>query len=366
MQMFSNLIFDTPIAVRHPTVARYQELSNYETALSTDYRVDRTKKAGGETIERMLTFCRATPNCAVQKLKLEDLRQCVKDWVTINFSNYESHQSITCVPVLDENTSHIILAPEILFRLDRHEDHYFLTERDSSGAAIHTNHQMALQRARDEIIERQSLCLFWYFGHYVRKFDSNATAFGSSLAKSSADSLASLGNISFIDVSIVEGWTSILAVLVNPLGRIKFAMGAAAAPSMGEAIDKASLELYQSTINMDQLICLSSHKHKISGLAANYLSHNSEATAKYFQKLPDVGKARGKEINLRALKCIRFEHSMRFSVRRPHLHFIMIKPLLGFYKMNYQNDSRGLAALSTIGKTFGYGQPTNVTPLPFA
>lgn len=141
-----------------------------------------------------------------------------------------------------------------------------------------------METALAEFAERQALTLFWYFGHI--NFSIQASELLPSAITPSLygliRTLESYGKIFLTDISLFEGFHTILASFFSFEFKVKFSAGASARKTRFMAIEKALLELYQAFILMLQLQEEAAQQTKSCSweeISASYFAFNEKAKA---------------------------------------------------------------------------------------
>ncbi|TKU80073.1 YcaO-like family protein [Citrobacter sp. wls708] len=246
---------------------------------STGYGRAILKKSLGEALERHMCFAKADNDSECHTIS--EFESIVSEWFVRNcdIKPDPAHRfSTTEITELSSDTKYI--APTVAFYLGESEDSQIYGERDSSGTALHQSWESAFINCRDEFCERQSLTLFWYFGHCLSSISlkENSTFDGLKREFPFIPLMLSLGDILIFDISYFWPVRTIMCVYVSDTGLVRFAAGASGNAEYLCAVEKALLEMYQAFVLMRNLMdkrtrdCTDINDSIIEG----YITHNSK------------------------------------------------------------------------------------------
>ncbi|WP_058974136.1 YcaO-like family protein [Type-D symbiont of Plautia stali] len=164
---------DLPANLVFPKMIR-AHLEMGTTSCATGYDRNILKRSLGEALERHISFSDA--DTGGPDLTLSEMDPFIAEWFQrycrMNIGEYPSlSHRFTTTEVTDLSTEKKYFAPLIAFNLGKSQDEEIFGYRDSSGTALHQSHTMAFTGSRDEFCERQSLTLFWYFGHCLSSIE---------------------------------------------------------------------------------------------------------------------------------------------------------------------------------------------------
>jgi len=276
------------------------------------------------------------------------------------------------VPTLDLSTSQITQAPTVAFTLSKHNDGRLFPYRDSSGTALHSSRERAIEAAVCEFVERQSLTLFWYFGHLNAAVDAvSELANLNGEARSILQVLNATGGVTLFDISLFSGYTSILAVYTSKSGSVWFSSGASADRDRRQAANKAVQELYQAFVLMHQLI--RGEKSETDDNVTNgYLQLNTSDTAQEFDRLSCVAGNRGAllqadvqgRIDIHSDVILARETTLRTRRKGSALHHIVLHGINAFPTMTCTPNMDAVQLKAAC--RYGYNTQIRKGPIPFA
>ena len=318
-----------------------------DVSLSTGFDRAIALRAAGEAAERLFSFSND-----FYGIWHDDkfIRDDVIDWsnrVSNVRNTTQKNSKLLYVEAYELFTDKVHLIPEVALTLAKHPNDQLMPFRDSSGCAIQKDSQSALVVALAEYVERQSLSLFWYFGHCNSAWNTRQISylFTEEISKMVC-TLEKRGKVLLFDISSVKPYRSVIAVFVSKKGSVNFAIGASSNSVVDKAVAKALIELYQAYTLMQQLQANKALSEQfgveIDGLSKGYLSHNSQKTVDvfvdYYEKFSDKFLPNDDDIKWcvkeKALKIFAYERCLKFGAPYPNLHFCALMSLNGFPVMS--------------------------------
>lgn len=372
---FPRLIIENSLSTNYPSSFRCL-MGVKDVALSTGFDRKISVRAAGEAVERLLSFSGDIEGITYVS---SDIRYDVNEWlsrITLENANSKCNSDILFIEVTDISTGEICWAPEVAFTLTTHPNDNVMPVRDSSGCALHKIRGLALDSAIAEYVERQSLSLFWYFGHCISAWKAEQIVnFLRPEIVRMVNSLIETGQLFVFDISTLKPYRAFIAVFVSRDQTVKFASGASSNLDFAVALNKAVLELYQAFTLMQQLELNKDipgqSKEDIEEISAGYLGFNSTDTADIFTELFHhfSGNLAPCSIDilwrssLDSLKVLASEKCLRFGPPYPDLHFFSVVSLNGFPVMS--RPERYAEAFAFSGKFFGYPNQIRQGDIPF-
>ncbi|MDO1510223.1 MULTISPECIES: YcaO-like family protein [unclassified Neisseria] len=356
-----------------------------ETKGSTATGYDRKTiiRSAGEALERQVGFSQL-PMSGICR-KLNQLEYPLQQWFKTLFGRQNKpgtdEHEFSCVEAFRLNDNKKFIVPSIPFTLSPHQDNHFMPHRDSSGCAIHSNSDLALESAVAELIERQGLTLFWYFGHLNHSVDLSEGF----LKKEEYYEILPLLNwyrsnvrakIYLFDISVLLPYRSILAIYVDESGPIHFAAGGAASKNVTQAVKKALIELYQAYTLTYQNVITKKTELDISetqdNLTKGYLQFNNTKNATYFINLAIENNVTLNTFysppenvkNINAVDVFVHKQEVSFGKYLDSLTYISTFCIPGFPCMTIEGSASRTELEAAI--FFGYNTQINFGPVPFA
>jgi ribosomal protein S12 methylthiotransferase accessory factor len=158
---------------------------------------------------------------------------------SFQFARYSDQEVLEWVDLIDVSTGQLRYLPaEFVYPRARIERKPLVAET-SSGTAVHSSRTLALLAAVCELVERDSLMMFWH-----RQPPTNVLALDpadSSAAACDLDSIRALGYV--VVVCLLQYDLGIPCVLALALRGDRFAYGAGCHPSLNKALEHAVCEL---------------------------------------------------------------------------------------------------------------------------
>ena len=370
---FTRFCIDRSPNLALPGMARTRILSHRMSCATGQARTIRNRSLG-EAVERQLSFCRQETGCPNQAL--EDLRPDIREWFQLLMQTDEDgdnrNKRFKTVPTLDLSTNQVIQAPAVAFTLSEHVDDKLFPYRDSSGTALHSSREKAIDAAVCEFVERQSLTLFWYFGHLNAAVDAaSELANLEGEARSILQVLSATGGVTLFDISLFSGYSSILAVYTSKSGSVWFSSGASADQDPRQAANKAIQELYQAFVLMHQLI-RGDKAETDDNVTNGYLQLNTSDTAQEFDRLSCSELSQGSFLEANSRGRIDFhsdfilaqETVLRTRRKGSALHHVVLHGINAFPTMTC-TPSMDAAQLKAACR-YGYSNQIRKGPIPFA
>ncbi len=350
---------------------------------ATGYDRKTIVRAAGEALERQVSFGKMPP--ASIHHRLCELDEEISSWFNLLFD--ESTQPdlpdhpFACVDAYRLSDKSSVVVPAVPFTLAPHPDSRFLPKRDSSGCAIHTDANKALETAVSELAERQGLTLFWYFGHL-----NQATEIHNADTEFEADNETSrivrwflseaTARVFLFDVSIIAPYRSILAVYINTGGPVYFAAGGSASRNSAEAVKKALIELYQAYVLTYQSLRSDQFYDDFSkssdDITNGYLSFNNSDSARKFTELAKgqitrlsyFQENKHRSLTSKAVEVLVHQQKLSFGRQLEPLTYVSTLCIPGFPRMSI--DGPASKAELQAAKNYGFDSQIQTGAVPFA
>lgn len=175
-----------------------------------------------------------------------------------NADKLKTHKFST-VPAFNAFTLEQVEIPAVIVALDNitaRDDLEFFPTRDTCGCSCHVSLNKAIDGALGELIERQSLLMYWLtgFANYDLIIDGSI---GVNYIDDLIESLRSDGELVILDITMpgVPGYAILTLYGSSHLhGTIKYSTGLSYADTLQKALHKSLIELWQSYICMHNFI----------------------------------------------------------------------------------------------------------------
>ncbi len=363
---------DVSVNIAFPRMMR-THIERGIASCSTGY--DRTimKKSLGEALERHICFSDADDD--FRSHVLSEFEPIVSEWFIKNCDvKPEPEYKYSTIEITELSTKKKYIAPSVAFYLGDGDGSQTYGARDSSGTALHQSWESAFKNCRDEFCERQSLTLFWYFGHCLSSVVLRESAVLNDFNQKLPfiPLLLLSGDILIYDISYFSPVRTIMCVYLSDTGAVRFAAGASGDADYHIALEKALLEMYQAYVLMRNLMDERARDsiEITDSIIEGYLSHNCQDTVDKFKRAYLLNRSTEcfLDENIQFKKDFYYEpvflYKRKINYVDRSLFYCVIKSIYGFKTMSL-NEIHLVNNLNAA-KYYGYEKQINKGHIPFA